>query len=65
MTKAGQYTASGWMEDLPELNEGRRQHGCGFYFNNDMEKVCIVYCIFISFSIAIIGYTFSISSVKV
>jgi len=42
MTKAGQYTASGWMEDLPELNEGRRQHGCGFYFNNDMEKVYLV-----------------------
>ena len=40
-TKVSQYFNSGWMEDLPELNVGRYNHGCGFYFNDDMERVSI------------------------
>ena len=33
------YSTTGWMEDLPELNEGRWQHGCGFFYNDDMQRV--------------------------
>ena len=40
-TKVSRYTTSGWMDDLPELNEGRSLHGCGYYFNDDMERVGI------------------------
>ena len=35
------YSTSGWMEDLPELNEGRYHHGCGYFFNDDMQRVSI------------------------
>ena len=35
------YTTSGWMENLPELNEGRFLHGCGYFFNDDMQRVSI------------------------
>ena len=28
------YNIGGWVEDLPELNEGRRNHGCGYYVDN-------------------------------
>ena len=38
-TKVSRYTTSGWMEDLPELNEGRRLHGCGYFYNDDLERV--------------------------
>ena len=41
MKKVSQYSISGWMDDLPELNEGRRDHGCGFFFNDNMERVGI------------------------
>merc|ERR1712029_689884 len=34
--------SSGWMEDLPELNEGRIHHGCGFFYNDDMQRVFLV-----------------------
>ena len=39
LTKVSQYTTSGWMEDLPELNEGRYWHGCGYFYNDDMQRV--------------------------
>ena len=35
------YTTSGWMEDLPELNEWRDSHGCGYFYNDDMQRVSI------------------------
>ena len=37
--KVSRYSINGWMNDLPELNEARFQHGCGYYFNEDMERV--------------------------
>ena len=37
--KVSQYSTSGWMSDLPDLNEGRFWHGCGYFFNEDMERV--------------------------
>ena len=32
------YNVNGWVEDLPGLNQGRDEHGCGYYFdsNNDI-----------------------------
>merc|ERR1711972_164428 len=30
------------MGDLPELNEGRFEHGCGYFYNNDMQRVFLV-----------------------
>merc|ERR1719342_744003 len=36
------YTSSGWMEDLPELNEWRDSHGCGYFYNDDMQRVFLV-----------------------
>ena len=39
LTTVSRYSTSGWMEDLPELNEGRRNHGCGYFFNDDMQTV--------------------------
>merc|ERR1711973_933666 len=42
LTTVSRYSTSGWMEDLPELNEGRSLHGCGYYFNGDMERVFLV-----------------------
>ena len=41
VTTVSRYTTSGWVEDLPELNKRRRSHGCGYYFNDDMQRVCI------------------------
>jgi len=40
--KVSRYATNGWMEDLPELNEGRTYHGCGYYYNDDMERVFLV-----------------------
>ena len=41
MTTVSRYTTDGWMEDLPELNVGRRGHGCGYFYNDDMQRVSI------------------------
>ena len=43
----GQYTMSlvtvynnaGFVEDLPSLNTGRRNHGCGHFVNTDNQVV--------------------------
>ena len=40
-TTVSRYSTSGWMEDLPELNEGRQEHGCGYFYNDDMQRVSI------------------------
>merc|ERR1711973_761449 len=29
-------------EDLPGLNEGRNWHGCGYFYNEDMQRVFLV-----------------------
>merc|ERR1712131_63105 len=42
LTTVSRYSTSGWMEDLPELNEGRRGHGCGYFYNDDMQRVFLV-----------------------
>ena len=39
--KVSQYTTNGWVRDLPDLNEGRWHHGCGYYNNEDMKRVSI------------------------
>jgi len=36
------YSTSGWMEDLPEMNDGRNSHGCGYFYNDDMQRVFLV-----------------------
>ena len=41
MTKVSKYSSNGWIEDIPELNEGRRDHGCGYFYNDNMERVSI------------------------
>ena len=33
------YSESGYMDDLPNLNEGRYDHGCSYYLNDDNTKV--------------------------
>jgi len=42
LTTVSRYSTSGWMEDLPELNEGRLGHGCGYFYNDDMQRVFLV-----------------------
>ena len=37
--KVSRYSTSGWIENLPNLNEGRDSHGCGFFYNDAMERV--------------------------
>ena len=44
------YSTSGWMEDLPDLLQGRYGHGCGHYVNDDNKMVifliqCQVYLV--------------------
>ena len=39
MTKASVYSIDGYLEDLPDLKEGKRGHGCGHYVNEDNELV--------------------------
>ena len=29
------YDVMGWIEDLPNLNHARRNHGCGYYWSNN------------------------------
>ena len=35
------YNIGGWLEDLPDLNIGREQHGCGHYVDNNNNMVII------------------------
>ena len=45
------YNIAGWMEDLTNLNIGRRFHGCSSYYKDGAQaSLCnsvIVFCIFI------------------
>ena len=36
------YNINGWLEDLDNLNTGRRLHGCTMYTNNDGVKVIML-----------------------
>ena len=38
-TTVSQYNETGWLGDLPELQQGRYSHGCSFYNNDDGTKV--------------------------
>lgn len=42
MNKVSIYTSSGWIEDLPDLLQGRSTHGCGHYMNDDNKMVYLV-----------------------
>ena len=33
------YNEEGWVEDLPSLNLGRSNHGCGHFMNADYKMV--------------------------
>ena len=39
MNKVSIYSSSAWIEDLPELLQGRWSHGCGHYVNDDNKMV--------------------------
>ena len=34
-----QYTEDGFVGNLPSLNDRRQSHGCGFFYNDDNERV--------------------------
>ena len=38
-TKVSQYNIEGWVRDLPQLQQGRWEHGCGHFLNDDNNKV--------------------------
>merc|ERR1719481_659163 len=40
--KVTRYNTAGFIEDLPDLNQGRYQHGCGAYHTDDGDKVFLV-----------------------
>ena len=33
------YNTQGWLENLPDLKQGRYSHGCGYYINNENKEV--------------------------
>ena len=37
------YDGNGWIRDYPKLNNVRRDHGCGYYMNDDMKMVCMYF----------------------
>ena len=41
LTTVSQYNEAGWVRDLPQLQEGRTDHGCSSYDNDDGTKVDI------------------------
>ena len=41
LTTVSQYNEAGWVRDLPELQQGRRYHGCSSYNNDEGTKVGI------------------------
>ena len=38
-TTVSVYNIGGWVEDLPDLNTGRSNHGCGHYEDNNNDDV--------------------------
>jgi hypothetical protein len=46
--RVSRYDATGYMADLPGLNEGRFAHGCGAYLRQDGTQVsigCLSFCV--------------------
>ena len=41
LTTVSQYNEAGWVRDLPQLQQGRRSHGCSSYNNAEGSKVGI------------------------
>ena len=41
-TTVSVYDIGGWVEDLPDLNTGRNDHGCGHYVDNNNDIVRLV-----------------------
>merc|ERR1711997_46028 len=41
-TRVSQYNEAGLMGDLPGLQQGRREHGCSFYNNDEGTKTFLV-----------------------
>ena len=41
-TIVSRYGTSGYMEDLPSLNQGRYDHGCGAYYGDDGTQVIVI-----------------------
>ena len=39
MTQVTVYNTEGFLTDLPSLNTGRHQHGCGYFVNTDNQVV--------------------------
>ena len=40
LANVSMYDENGWKRDFPNLSAVRRDHGCGFYVNDDMKMVC-------------------------
>ena len=41
------YDIGGWVEDLPDLNTERRDHGCGHYVDMENNTVRLVMFLFL------------------
>ena len=46
-TTVSVYNIGGWVEDLPVLNTGRWDHGCGHYVDNNNDIVRLVLYLFL------------------
>ena len=42
MRTVSRYDTAGFVEDLPSLNEGRYDHGCGAYTGDTGEQVIVI-----------------------
>jgi len=42
LRKCDRYNSDGWLETLPSLKQGRRNHGCGAYLEEGGEQVFLV-----------------------
>merc|ERR1712029_1215594 len=42
LTTVSRYSQTGWMEDLPSLNTGRYDHGCGTYLDSNNQQIYLV-----------------------
>ena len=40
-TRVTEYNEAGFVRDLPDLQQGRETHGCGYYIDDDGSKVII------------------------
>ena len=38
-TRVSEYKETGWVRDLPDLLQGRWNHGCSYYDNNEGSQV--------------------------